>query len=155
MNLFLYDFRYGFRALYKNRGFTLMAACTLALGIGASTTMFGVINAILLRPLPFDHPDQLVRIYSTKASVSEGPSPLNVRDFAAQNHTFERMAVYDTWRKNVSAMPGSTEPEQLPVGLVSAEYFEVLRVRPLKDHPPPQPICWIAPSCKGLNSAWV
>ena len=131
MNSFLYDFRYGFRALYKNRGFTLMAACTLALGIGASTTMFGVINAILLRPLPFDHPDQLVRIYSTKASVSEGPSPLNVRDFAAQNHTFERMAVYDTWRKNVSAMPGSTEPEQLPVGLVSAEYFEVLRVRPL------------------------
>src|SRR6185436_7204567 len=100
MNSFLYDFRYGFRALYKNRGFTLMAACTLALGIGASTTMFGVINAILLRPLPFDHPDQLVRIYSTKASVSEGPSPLNVRDFAAQNHTFERMAVYDTWRKN-------------------------------------------------------
>jgi hypothetical protein len=51
MNSFLYDFRHGFRALYKNPGFTLMAACTLALGIGASTTMFGVINAILLRPL--------------------------------------------------------------------------------------------------------
>ncbi len=127
----LHDLQYGFRTLRKNPGFAVIATCTLALGIGASTMMFGVINAIFLRPLPFHQPDKLVRIYSTKGSDSRGPSPLDVRDYAVQNHTFERLAVYDTWRKNVTITSRSIEPEQLPVGLVPAEYFEILGVRPL------------------------
>jgi putative ABC transport system permease protein len=131
MNSFLHDLQYGFRILRKNPGFAFMAACTLALGIGASTTMFGIINAVLLRPLPFHDPARLVRIYATQGSSSQGPSPLDVRDYAARNHTFEHMAVYDTWRKNVTATADSTEPEQLPVGLVPAEYFQILGVRPL------------------------
>jgi predicted permease len=125
------DFRYALRQLRKSPGFAAVAILTLALGIGASTAMFGVLSAVLLRPLPFDDPSRMVRIFSTQGDTSQGPSPPDLRDFAAQNHTFEKMAVYDAWRKNVSAGSGSTEPEQMRVGLVPAEYFEVLGLKPL------------------------
>jgi predicted permease len=127
----LQDFRYAFRQLRKSPGFAAIAVLTLALGIGASTAMFGVLNAVLLRPLPLDDPSRMVRIFSTQGDTIQGPSPLDLRDFAAQNHTFEKMAVYDAWRKNVSAGSGSIEPEQMRVGLVRAEYFEVLGLKPL------------------------
>ena len=131
MNGLLQNFRYAFRQLRKSPGFAAVALLTLALGIGASTAMFGVLNAVLLRPVSFENPDRLVRIFSTHSDTTEGPSPLDLRDFAAQNHTFEKMAVYDVWRKNVSTENGSIEPEQMRVGLVPGEYFEVLGVRPL------------------------
>ena len=102
------DFRYALRQLRKSPGFAAVAILTLALGIGASTAMFGVLNAVLLRPLPLDDPGRIVRIFSTQGDTSQGPSPPDLRDFAAQNHTFEKMAVYDAWRKNVSAGSGST-----------------------------------------------
>ena len=127
----LQDLRYAFRQLGKNPGLTALAVTMLALGIGASTAMFGVMNAILLRPLPFHDPNRLVRIFSVKGDFVSGPSPLDSRDFAADNHTFQQLAAYDTWRKNVSAVSGSTEPEQLPVGLVPAAYFEILGFHPL------------------------
>jgi putative ABC transport system permease protein len=127
----LQDFRYALRQLRKSPGFAAVAVLTLALGIGASTAMFGVLNAVLLRPLPFSHPDRLVRIFSTQGDAVLGPSAMDLRDFAAQNHTFEKMAVYDVWRKNVSTENGSIEPEQMRVGLVPGEYFEILGVRPL------------------------
>jgi putative ABC transport system permease protein len=85
----------------------------------------------LLRPIPFADPDRLVRIFSTQRDTILGPSPMDLRDFASQNHTFEKMAVYDVWRKNVSFSSGSTEPEQMRVGLVPGEYFEVLGIKPL------------------------
>jgi len=126
------DLRYVLRQLRRSPGFTAVAVLTLALGIGVSTAMFGVMNAVLLQPPPFPDPDRIVRILATQGDSVEGPSPLDVRDFAAQNHTFEKMAVYDSgWRKNVSALPGSTEPEQRPIGLVPTAYFEVLGVKPL------------------------
>lgn len=125
------DLRYALRQMRKSPGFAAIAIVTLALGIGASTAMFGVLNAVLLRPIPFADPNQLVRIFSTQRGAILGPSPMDLRDFATQNHTFEKMAVYDVWRKNVSFSSGSTEPEQMRVGLVPGEYFEVLGIKPL------------------------
>jgi predicted permease len=131
MTRFFQNFRYALRQLRRSPGFATIAIVTLALGIGASTVMFGVLNAVLLRPIPFADPNRLVRIFSTQRGTILGPSPMDLRDFAAQNHTFENMAVYDVWRKNVSFSSGSTEPEQMRVGLVPGEYFEVLGIRPL------------------------
>src|SRR5690242_3463407 len=125
------DVRYALRQFRKSLGFAVIAVLTLALGIGASTAMFGVLNAVLLRPLPYPQSDRLVRIFSTQGDTTQGPSPLDLRDLAAQNHTFEKMVVYDAWRKNVSTSSGSMEPEQMRVGLVPGEYFEVLGIKPL------------------------
>ncbi len=126
------DLRYAQRQLRKSPGFTAVAVITLALGIGTSTAMFGVLNAVLLRPLPFPHADRLVRILATENDrIISGPSPMDVRDFATRNRSFEKFAVYDAWRKNVSASSASIEPEQLQVGLVPTEFFEVLGVTPL------------------------
>src|SRR5579864_3180447 len=96
------DFSYALRQLRKSPGFTLLVLGTLALGIGASTAMFGVMNAVLLRPLPFRDSERLVRIFSTHNGSVSGPSPLDARDFATNNHTFEKLVVFDAWRKNVS-----------------------------------------------------
>ena len=92
----------------------------------------------MLRPLPFTSPDQLVRIYSTKNGASVGglapaggPSPMDVRDFAQLNHSFQNVVTYDTWRKNVSFGGSGGDPEQMRVGLVPATYFEVLDVHPI------------------------
>jgi len=126
------DLRYAFRQLRTSPGFATVAVLTLGLGIGVSTGMFGVMKAVLLQPPPFHDPDRIVRILATQGDNVDGPSPLDVRDYSAQNSTFEKMATYDSgWRKNVSALPGSTEPEQLAIGLVPAAYFEVLGVKPL------------------------
>ena len=125
------DLAYALRQLRKSPGFTTLVLGTLALGIGASTAMFGVMNAILLRPLPFRESGRLVRVLATQNGAVAGPSPLDVRDFAAANRTFERIVVFDAWRKNVSLSNRSVEPEQRPVGLVPAGYFEVLDIKPL------------------------
>lgn len=136
LEAFIRDLRYGARALRKNFGFTAVAVLTLALGIGANTTIFSAMNALLLRPLPFPAADQLVRIYSTKTNSGSstgliGPSSLDVRDFATASHSFQNMVVYDTWRKNVSFGASGAEPEQMRVGLMPAAYFEILGVQPI------------------------
>jgi predicted permease len=134
---FLRDLRYGARSLRKSPGFTTVAVLTLALGIGANTAIFSAIDALMLRPLPFSDPDQLVRIYSIKSGAAntfgnpDGPSALDVRDFAQRSHSFQNMVAYDTWRKNVSFGDFGSEPEQMRVGLVPAAYFEVLQVKPM------------------------
>ena len=134
---FLRDIRYAGRTLLKNPGFTVVAVATLALAIGANTAVFSAFNSLVLRPLPFPSADQLVRIYSTRngAPIREtgnpgGPSPMDVRDFAQSNHTFQKIVAYDTWRKNVSFGGAGGTPEQMRVGLVPGAYFEVLGLRP-------------------------
>jgi putative ABC transport system permease protein len=129
--------KYAVRSLRKSPGFTVVAVLTLALGIGANTAIFSVIDALMLRPLPFPDADQLVRIYSTKngvpirgTSAAGGPSVLDMRDFAQNSHSFQKMVAYDAWRKNVS-FGNSAQPEQRRVGLVPAAYFETLQVQPL------------------------
>jgi putative ABC transport system permease protein len=136
----LRDIRYALRMLRKNPGFTMVAVLTLALGIGADTAIFSVVESVLLRPLPFSGADRIVRIEATEDGVPinpngsgrpGGPSAVDMRDFAESNHSFENMAVYDTWRKNVSFAGQETQPEQMWVGLVPGAYFEILDVKPI------------------------
>jgi predicted permease len=134
---FLRDLRYGARSLRKSPGFTVVAVLTLALGIGANTAIFSAIDALMLRPLPYAFPDQLVRIYSIQHGTKDtfanpdGPSALDVRDFDQRSHIFQKTVVYDTWRKNVSFGDAAGEPEQMRVGLVPAAYFEILGIKPI------------------------
>jgi putative ABC transport system permease protein len=138
LHKFARDMKYAARVLRKSTGFAIVAVLTLALGIGANTAIFSAIDALMLRPLPFSAADQIVRIYSTKngapiggTTSGSGPSPMDMRDFAQFSHSFQKMVVYDTWRKNVSFGSSAGEPEQMRVGLVPAAYFEVLNIQPI------------------------
>jgi len=132
---FWQDIRYALRVLRKNPGFAIVAVLTLALGIGANTAIFSVIESVMFRPLPFSNPDQILRIYSTqngnRVGAAGGPSPMDLKDFAQGNHTFDKMTISDTWRKNVSFAGGEAQPEQMRVGLVPGAYFEILDVKPI------------------------
>ncbi len=91
------DLRYGVRMLVKSPGFTFVAITALALGIGANTAIFSVVNSVLLRPLPFADSEQLIRIYSTdvkKGRIDHPTSFLNFKDWQKENHMFESMAAY-------------------------------------------------------------
>src|SRR5262245_48668073 len=96
MDTLLKDIRYGFRGLVKRPGFTAVAVITLALGIGANSAIFSVLNAVLLRPLPYVDPDRIMRIEEIDANGGMGVSPPNLQDFQQQNHTFERVAGYSS-----------------------------------------------------------
>jgi predicted permease len=127
----LQDVRYGARVLAKHKGFTLVAVLTLALGIGANTAIFSVVNAVLLRPLPFDSPEQLVRVFGTRAhrnNFSRPHSYLNFSDLRAQNQSFEAMAAYTG---TTSALSGTNAPEQITGVTASGDIFLVLRTKPL------------------------
>ncbi|HWE85362.1 MAG TPA: ABC transporter permease [Terracidiphilus sp.] len=125
------DLHYAARQLRRSPAFALTAIATLALGIGANVAVFGVLSAVLLRPLPFPYADRLVRVYSVKGGQQIGPSPLDARDFAAASHTLQYLAAYDQWRKNVVTTRAGDVPQQTKVGLAPAELFEALSVRPL------------------------
>ncbi len=88
------DIRYGYRTLLSNRGFTLVAIITLAIGIGATTTVFTVVNAVVLRPLPYRDSDRLVKLNVTNTRTGERTSPLNFLDWRTQNETFESLGGY-------------------------------------------------------------
>src|SRR5713101_4730938 len=89
------DLRYGIRMLAKNRGFTTVAVLTLALGIGANTAIFSVVNGVLLNPLPYWQPDQLVALYSATAEGDRGISSYpNFLDWAVYNRSFSELAAY-------------------------------------------------------------
>jgi putative ABC transport system permease protein len=126
------DLKYAGKGMRRTPGFTAVAILILALGIGANTAIFSVVDAALLRPLPFPDSDRLVRVWSTKNGTPVGgPSAMDMRDMAATAHSFEGMVVYDHWRKNVSGILGSNEPEEMVIGLVPGTYFELLRIRPI------------------------
>jgi putative ABC transport system permease protein len=127
------DLRFGLRMLRKNPGFTAVAVLTLALGIGANTAIFSVVNAVLLRPLPFDQPDALVKLYHTPPQVSFpgiatfALSPANFLDWRSQSQTFEAMAAIGFARFTLT---GKARPEAIPAALVHSAFFSILRARP-------------------------
>jgi len=125
------NFRYALRQIRKSPGFTTVVVLVLALGIGANASVFSVLNAVVLRPLDFPNADRLVEITSLKDGKRVGTSAPDVKDFTAQSRTFEKMAVYDEWRKNVSFSPGREDAQELLVGLAPRELFEALGVQPL------------------------
>jgi putative ABC transport system permease protein len=127
----LQDVRFGARVLAKHKGYTAVAVLTLALGIGANTAIFSVVNAVLLRPLPFEGPERLVRVFGTSARRSNFSRPhsyLNFADLRAQNQTFEAMAAYTG---STSALSGDDAPEQISGAIASGDIFLVLRTKPL------------------------
>jgi putative ABC transport system permease protein len=134
MTNLLQDIRYGWRTLRKSPGFTTVAVLVLALGIGANTAIFSVVNAVLLRPLPFDQPDRLVALYHTppQATFPGIPlfavSPANFADWRAQAKSFEAMSAYGFGRYTLT---GTGRPVTVP--LVSSTYglFSILRAEPL------------------------
>src|SRR5215218_8991853 len=125
------DLRYGLRILLKQPSFTLVAVITLALGIGANTAIFSLVNSILLRPLPFRDPDRLVRILQASPKLGLSSWGVSQADFAAyreQNRSFESVAIYNTTATNLT---GAGEPERLPIATVTADFFKVFGVSPL------------------------
>jgi predicted permease len=129
MHNFLQDLRYGLRQLKKSPGFTAVAILTLALGIGANTALFSVINGVLLNPLPFPHPEQLVAIHESKPNFDRGSiSYPNFRDWQKDNHTFSAIAVS---RPYALSLTGVGEAEQVDNEFISSDYFSVLGVKPL------------------------
>ncbi len=124
MDTFLRDLRYGIRTLLREPGFTILAIGALALGIGATTAMFSVVDAVLLRPLPYKDPEKLV--VTLIGPTANGPvSPADFLDFRREARSFERLGAAQAWSITMS---GGQRPERL-IGLqVSADLFEVLGV---------------------------
>lgn len=121
------DLRYGVRMLVKNPGFTVIALLTLALGVGANTAIFSVINSVLLRPLPYDESERLV-LYNERSPQMDGMSISwpNYTDWRAQQHMFEEMGVYNRGDYNLT---GTGNPERIQAGQVTASLFKTLRVK--------------------------
>src|SRR5947209_7173434 len=125
------DVRYGLRMLLKNPGFTAIAVLALALGIGANSAIFSVVNTLLLRPLPYKNPNQLVVIWENATHLGfpkNTPSPANFVDWQQQSTVFQGMAAFAEKSFNLT---GVGEPERLEGRRVSANLFDLLGVKPI------------------------
>jgi len=130
MDALLQDLRYGVQTLLKNPGFTVVAVLALALGIGANTAIFSVLSSILLRPLPYQNPDQLVMVW--EVNVKRGGNTVtasypNFADWRDQNKAFDGMAAYVTVGANITE---GADPEPLTGAAASANVFDLLGVKP-------------------------
>jgi predicted permease len=129
LHSFLQDIRYGLRMLRKSPSFTAIAVLTLALGIGANTALFSVINGVLLNPLPFAQANQLVTLSESKPNFEYGSiSYPNFRDWQKENHTLSSLAVY---RSYAFGLTGAGEAQQVKGEFVSSDTFPLLGVKPL------------------------
>ncbi len=146
METLLQDLRYGLRMLAKSPGFTAIAILTLALGIGANTALFSVVNGVLLNPLAYPDSDQLVALYGKTAGFDQAPiAYLNFLDWQRDAQTFSSMAIYRNQDYNFI---GTGEAERLSGYMISADFFSTLGVRPIlgrtfrpdDDHPGAAPV---------------
>jgi putative ABC transport system permease protein len=125
------DLRFGLRMLLKYPAFTSIAVLTMALGIGANTAIFSVVNAVLLHPLPFPESERLVRIYGHFLATSQEnmrASVLELTDYQQQTQSFEQIAGYDDFSANLT--PPGGEPERVEASLVTPELFSIMKVPP-------------------------
>src|SRR5690348_5682246 len=129
MGSLLQDLRYGARTLRKSPGFTLVAVIALALGIGANTAMFSVVNSVLLRPLPYAEPESLLMLYTSMPQFRQASvSYPNFLDWQQRSRSFEQMAAYRFDNFNLT---GQANPERLQGEMASATTFPVLGVNPV------------------------
>ncbi len=131
MSSFKHDFRYGLRILWRNPGLTVIVLISLALGIGANTAIFSVVNSVLFRPLPFKDPEKLVVVWEDASFVGfpeNTPSPGNYADWKSQNHVFSKMAAMSTQNLNLT---GGGEPLKLSAYRVTADFFPLLGIQPI------------------------
>jgi len=126
MHILWHDLRYGARMLMKNPGISFVVILALALGIGANTAIFSVVNAVLLRPLPYEESGRLVFLNERNQTMDEmSISYPNFTDWRNQNHVFEKLAVYNRQSYNLT---GAGDAERIVAGQVSADLFPILRV---------------------------
>ena len=131
MDTILQDIRYGIRMMFKKPGFTAIAVITLALGIGANTAIFSVVNGVLLRSLPYKDVDRILTVWESDSKTGkkeDGAAPANFLDWRDQIQVFERMAIAEPYSHRLT---GNDEPESLRSWLVSEGLFEILGVNAL------------------------
>ena len=133
MTTLLQDLKYALRVLLKSPGFSLAAVIVLALGIGANTAIFSVVNAVLLRPLPYPDPSRIMQVWHVPPPKSFSGvtwfavSPANYLDWRTRNHLFEQLAAYGF---EGFSFAGKDGPEAIQAAAVAPDFFTVLRVRP-------------------------
>ncbi len=129
LDYLIQDLRYGLRQLRRNPGFAAVAVITLALGIGATTAIFSVVNAVLLKPLPYPHPQQLVEVWRTHGRGWVGSVSIpDLKDWQEQNTVFQGISAYSSARFNLRS---KSAPQTVSGAYVSANFFTVMQVAPL------------------------
>src|SRR5256714_358646 len=123
------DLRFAFRQLRKSPGFTIIAVLTLALGIGANTAIFSVVNAVLLRPLPYPQPERIVYLNEVSSGIDQSIALPDYIDWRKDAKSFQQLALSRLESRNLSGMPGR-EAERVAVALVTANFFNVIGFNP-------------------------
>jgi putative ABC transport system permease protein len=134
MGSFFRDVRYGIRTLARTPGFTAVVVLTLALGIGANASVFSLLNAVLLRPLPYHEPDRLVAVWQDNQRLGDpryDVTPAAFRDWEIQNEVFAGMAAFNSQEGAMTVSGVGNAPERVPVTWVTTSFFDVLRVSPI------------------------
>src|SRR2546430_254906 len=134
--MLLQDLRHGLHLAARNPGFTVVVVLTLALGVGANTAIFSVLNAVLLHPLPYKDPGRLALLWTVDARPNvDQVGTTSFRDFElwrAQSRTFEDMTIF--WQEqSVMTLTGGNEPEKVRGGFVAANFFPMLGVAPHRE----------------------
>src|ERR1700681_262502 len=127
------DLRYAVRTLWRSPGFSSVALLALVLGIGANTAIFSVVNAVLLRPMPFPDAGRLVMVWETspRTSKTNVAHPQNFADWQKRSRSFEKMAAYVPFQQTMS-LTGDGAPEEVPGNFATRDFFSILGVRPIR-----------------------